>query len=137
VTYFRLSADQGCDIGQVGYRFALELGIRTEENVEEAVKHLRLAAHQGSDASRFECPFCLTAGTGIEQNVEGALKIKKLAAEQRTNERDGYIAAISNRPRQYQVSMDRLHAMESMASGQPPHTTKPSILSLTCDLILF
>lgn len=78
VRYWRLAAEDGCQLSQ----FSLGWMEKENGNIEESVKWFQLAANQGSCFAQHALGICCLEGEGMATNLGEAMRWFRLAADQ-------------------------------------------------------
>ncbi len=76
----RIKAEKGNAKAQCDLGYMYNVGIRVEQNYEEAVKWYRKAAEQGNADAQFNLGVMYDNGTGVEQDTDEAIRWFRKAA---------------------------------------------------------
>ncbi len=76
----RIKAEEGNAKAQCDLGYMYNVGIRVEQNYEEAVKWYRKAAVQGNADAQFNLGVMYDNGTGVEQDTDEAIRWFRRAA---------------------------------------------------------
>jgi len=92
--WFRLSAEQGLDVGQSELGLMYHEGHGVTQDDKEALRWFRLSAEQGDPKGQFFLGLLYAQGQGVVQNHKEALKWTRLAAEQGFVKAQDYLGTV-------------------------------------------